>query len=83
MKEVFLPVVIRDVEDELERAVGLFGSFHNTHEAWGVIREEYLELEDEIRKSKPSNPNIEAIRHEAMHLAAMATRLMVDSYKWE
>ncbi len=63
--------------DEHTRAVGKFGAFHNAHEGWGVIREEYLELEDEIRK-KQVDYDMEKMRKEASHLGAMALRFMID-----
>jgi len=61
-----------------------FGAFSSSHEGWGVIREEYLELEDEIRK----NPfDMEKMRHEAIQLGAMAIRFIYDicneDKKWE
>lgn len=68
---------LRLIKEEHGRAISQFGKFHNAHEGWGVIREEYLELEDEIRK-KQKDYNIDAMRKEAMHLGAMALRFMVD-----
>ena len=37
-----------DITNEVVRAMTLFPSIHNPHEALGVIREEYIELESEI-----------------------------------
>lgn len=68
---------MRLIGEEHSRAVDKFGKFHNAHEGWGVIREEYLELEDEIRK-KQSEYDIDKMRKEAMQLGAMALRFMVD-----
>jgi len=65
------------ISDEHEEAVEKFGAFHNAHEGWGVIREEYLELEDEIRKNQ-KDYDLNAMRKEAMHLGAMALRFMID-----
>ena len=63
--------------DEHARAVAEFGKFHNAHEGWGVIREEYLELEDEIRK-KQRDYDFNQMRHEAVQLGAMALRFIID-----
>ena len=65
------------ISDEYDRAVKKFGAFHNAHEGWGVIREEYLELEDEIRKQQTSYDYI-AMAREAKQLAAMALRFIID-----
>ena len=62
---------------ELQNATKLFGPFHSAHEAYGVIKEEFRELEDEVFKNA-RNRNMAAMRSEACQLAAMAMRLMVD-----
>ena len=70
-------LALRMIAEEHARAVSKFGAFHNAHEGWGVIREEYLELEDEIRK-KQKDYDIDKMRHEAMQVGAMALRFMID-----
>lgn len=70
-------MALRLVSEEYDRAIAEFKRFNNAHEGWGVIREEYLELEDEIRK-KQKDYDIDQMRREATQLAAMAIRFMVD-----
>ena len=70
-------VVLEMISQEYDRAVTKFGAFHNAHEGWGVLREEYLELEDEIRK-KQVNYDLPAMRKEAVQLGAMALRFIID-----
>lgn len=69
---------LEEVRYELERAKELFPSmFINQHEAIAVIREEYLELEQECFKNQ-RNYDLAAQRKEAKQLAAMAIRLMIE-----
>jgi hypothetical protein len=69
---------VPEIIDEILRAKQLFPSmFINQHEAIAVIREEYLELEQECFKNQ-RNYDLDAQRKEAKQLAAMAIRLMVE-----
>lgn len=69
--------VVCDVVDELEFATSKFGPFHSAHEGYGVILEELDELWDEI-KAKQGERSIEKMRAEAVQVAAMAMRFMMD-----
>ena len=69
---------LAEVQTEIRRAKELFPSmFINQHEAIAVIREEYLELEQECFKNQ-KRYDLEAQRKEAKQLAAMAIRLMIE-----
>jgi hypothetical protein len=50
-------------------------SFHSAHEGYAVILEEVDELWDEV-KLQTSRP--ECLRKEAIHVAAMALRFLID-----
>ena len=65
---------IKMVLDELSFATSKFGKFNSTHEGYAVIKEELDELWDEIKNN--SNENV--LREEAMQVAAMGIRFMVD-----
>lgn len=66
------------VEAELIRAKSLYPKpYANQHEAYAVILEELDELWDEIKK-KQSNYDIDAQRKEAVQLAAMAHRFIIE-----
>ena len=69
------------VYKELAKAVNKFGAFNSTHEGIGIIREEYLELEKEVFK-KQSEYDMENMKIEAAHVAAMAIRFMQDCCKF-
>jgi NTP pyrophosphatase (non-canonical NTP hydrolase) len=47
-----------------------YGEYTSSHEALGVLEEELLELKEAIREN-----DLEAIRAEAIDIAAVATRL--------
>lgn len=63
--------------EELESATRNYFPFASAHEGIAIIREEYLELEEEVFK-KPSARSTERMRKEATQLAAMALRFVVD-----
>ena len=58
---------------ELNEATKKFGSFHNTHEGYAVLKEEIDELWDEVKANNTENACKEAIQ-----VAAMAIRFIVD-----
>ena len=52
-------------------------SLTSNHEGYGIIKEEFDELWDEIKALDPQGLS-NALRKEALHLAAMALRFIVD-----
>ena len=62
---------------ELRRATATNGPFHSAHEGIAVIREEYDELWDEIKK-KAIDRDPEKLQEEAVQLGAMAVRFIID-----
>ena len=65
------------VADELRKAQGKFPGFHSAHEGYAVILEELEELWDEIKK-RPSELRRDLMRLEAIQVAAMAMRFIID-----
>lgn len=63
--------------NEFAEATERFGSFHSIHEGWAVVREEFLEFEEECRK-KGAYDDQEDLIKEAKQLGAMAMRFLVD-----
>lgn len=64
------------VLDELYDATSKFAPFNSAHEGYAVILEEMDELWQEIRKK---SQNVDLMRTEAVQIAAMALRFMLDS----
>lgn len=66
------------VKEELEQATSRYGRFNSPHEGYGVILEELDEMWDEIKFD-----NVPKARQEAVQVAAMAIRFLMDSEKWK
>ena len=84
-----IDVVLNDVSDELVRATSKFGAFNSAHEGFAVLEEEFLELRSEVFTNPiKANPAISkhaaidlhkaAMRSEAIQVAAMAMRFVMD-----
>lgn len=65
------------VESECNKAAQQYPEFHSAHEGYGVLTEEYRELETEIFK-RSSLRDLALMRREAVQVAAMAVRLIHD-----
>ena len=64
---------IEEILTELERARNRFPAFHSMHEGYAVILEELDELWDEVKRD-----DTPAARREAVQVAAMTLRFLVD-----
>ena len=63
---------------ELTRAQSKFPPFNSGHEGYAVILEELDELWREIRSNQATPGRDERMRKEAVQVAAMALRFLVD-----
>ena len=66
-----------EILDELKRAQTLFPPFHSEHEGYAVLLEEVDELWDEV-KGHVGQERRTAMRREAIQVAAMALRFLLD-----
>ena len=66
-----------EVYAEYERATSSYPPFASAHEGLAVILEEYEELKDEVFKN-PKKRDYNAMKREAIQVAAMAIRFLVD-----
>jgi hypothetical protein len=67
----------RDISNELLAAEGMFPAIQTPHQGYAIILEELDELWDEI-KAKPGVRSQDRMRKEAVQVAAMALRFIVD-----
>jgi hypothetical protein len=72
----FIEKEFNAVFDELKKATERYGPFSSGHEGWAVIKEELDELWEEVRRYPATD--LEAMRKEAIQVAAMAIRFMID-----
>lgn len=72
-----VPLLLDAVSNELRVALARFPSFNTAHEAYAVLLEEVDELWIEVKRS-PSSRDYQQIRLEAVQVAAMAIRLILD-----
>jgi len=69
--------VINEIKKEAKFAMHKFKKFNSPHEGIAVLREEYLELEQEIFKNQKIYDKVN-MRKEAVQVATMAIRIIVD-----
>jgi hypothetical protein len=74
-EEYQIAQISNDAADELLRATAKFGPFNSAHEGYAVMLEEMDELWDEV---KDKNGTSESMRGEAIQIAAMAMRFVID-----
>lgn len=77
--------VMTEVWEELLRASKTYKPFNTVHEGYAIIKEELDELWDEIKithynRRDGNDESNREIRKEAIQVAAMAIRLVVDLY---
>ena len=70
-----LKLALADAEQEYRSARRKHASINSAHEGWAVLFEEFDELWDEVKKKQPSK---EAMRAEAVQVAAMALAFMIE-----
>lgn len=73
-----LEPLINEVASEVIRAESLFNRFNSAHEGYAVMLEEMDELWDEVKKGGTQKRSIERMREEALQVAAMGIRFILN-----
>ena len=66
---------LKQIENEYLRATDLYPNLHSNHEAYAVIKEEFDELWDAIKKNKGTKGN-KQIKTELIQIGAMVIRYL-------
>jgi hypothetical protein len=74
---MYVSLAVEAIEKECFRACTLYPKFHSAHEGYAVLLEEVEELWAEVKKS-PKKRDPAAMRDEAIQVAAMALRFLID-----
>lgn len=72
-----LLAVVHEVRKEVESAEANWPAMNSAHEAYGVLTEEYRELEQHVFMNQKRR-DLDAMRAEAIQVAAMAVRFVRD-----
>lgn len=79
---------LEQVSDELAAARRKFPDFHSAHEGFAILKEEVDELWAEVKRPSLDSPGVvhipsrrDAMRAEAIQVAAMAIRFIMDCCK--
>lgn len=67
--------IIRDLQSEMFYAIGKFPPFRSGHEGLAIVEEEFEEFKKEVFRKTRTYPKL---RKEAIHLATMAIRFVID-----
>ena len=71
--------IIADIDQEFIIATSKYPKFNSRHEGLAILREEYIELEQEVFKNHTKDKEaFEKMRKEAVQVAAMAMRFIYD-----
>jgi len=73
-----IDVAIKLVETELQEAIMKHREMMSPHEGYAIIKEELDELWEAIRKARNFKERNEPMKNEAIQVAAMAIRFLVD-----
>jgi hypothetical protein len=77
-----IEVLTGEIRFELDRARRCFPPFNTAHEGYAILLEEVEELWAEIKANQQTPGRDTRMRREAIQVAAMALRFLVDGLMW-
>jgi len=76
-KPEFYPILLLEVDNEIEDAINKFSKFNSLHEGYAVLLEEVDELWDHVKMNQKRRIGKD-IHKECIQIAAMALRIIID-----
>lgn len=76
MKEINIDLILNEIKEELQRA-SVWPAMNSAHEGYAVLAEEVDELWDHV-KTNQKRRDLDAMRKEAVQVAAMAIRFAIE-----
>jgi hypothetical protein len=67
-----------EIAESYRKARAKHAPMRGAHEGYAVLLEEVDELGDEVKRWQPDAPNHDAMRKEALHVAAMALAFLIE-----
>lgn len=77
-RAVAVDKILSDIREEVLSAMTKFPPFSSAHEGYAVLDEERDELWEHVRGKQGGGRDVEAMRQEAIQVAAMALRFVHD-----
>lgn len=74
-------LIIDEIYQEFKYATSKFPPFTSGHEGVSILREEFEELWDSVRSAKDSRKMALHARYEAIQVATMAIRFILDLFE--
>ena len=78
LRRYMISAIAEEVKHEIDKDIAEFGLFHSLHEGLSALREEYVELEQEVFHDYQNGDNTDNVRRQALQVAAVAMRLAVQ-----
>lgn len=77
LRRYMISAIAEEVKHEVDKDIEASGLFHSLHEGLSALRDEFVELEQEVFQEYQNGGNTENVRRQALQIAAVAMRLVL------
>jgi len=78
LRRYMISAIAEEVKQEVDKDIEEFGLFHSLHEGLSALRDEFVELEQEVFLDYQNGGNTDNVRRRALQVAAVAMCLSVQ-----